>query len=87
MDWRFSPPEGIFAFATGGYRRSLADAGSPVSVPLRGFLLLLLAEDHPEHKALIVEVSVPLRGFLLLLLTRPVAAGETWWGYAKFQSP
>ena len=63
----FSPPEGIFAFATGGETCSPVVA-PPVSVPLRGFLLLL------QHKLVRLHgadgnVSVPLRGFLLLLRT------------------
>ena len=73
MAWKarlygFSPPEGIFAFATrfsaAGY---VTDARCLVSVPLRGFLLLLLWRQYHHWRPVALGVSVPLRGFLLLL--------------------
>ena len=64
---RFSPPEGIFAFATTD-EEITGMVADDVSVPLRGFLLLLLGRrQHPSHQGH-QRVSVPLRGFLLLLL-------------------
>ncbi len=59
--------------------------GDQVSVPLRGFLLLLRRQiiDYGDLKELVV--SVPLRGFLLLLpdILRVAFGAQSH----KFQSP
>ncbi len=64
----FSPPKGILPFATVDQNSRSTRCVSRVSVPRRGFCLLLPYEyDESVHISDLI-VSVPRRGFCLLLL-------------------
>ena len=68
MEIGFSPREGIFAFATLQLGAGIGQR-QQVSVPVRGFLLLLLVTAGLLAREMRwSKVSVPVRGFLLLLL-------------------